>query len=107
MHFVGSSGWERNIFHCTKMPAAFTHAKIKIKLTVCTINNKSNGHLVYETFQIHNCQKRKDKVTNNDLQNIHIKLRNKSWKPECVGNFNMDWRILVFYPEPETRDTIY
>jgi hypothetical protein len=24
--------------------------------------------------------------------------RNKSWKPECVGSFNMDWRILVFYP---------
>ena len=21
-------------------------------------------------------------------------LRNKSWKPECVGSFNMDWRIL-------------
>jgi hypothetical protein len=21
-------------------------------------------------------------------------LRNKSWKPECVGRFNMDWRIL-------------
>jgi hypothetical protein len=30
-------------------------------------------------------------------------LRNKSWKPECVGSFNMDWRILVFYPEPEAR----
>ena len=26
-------------------------------------------------------------------------LRNKSWKPECVGSFNMSWRILVFYPE--------
>jgi len=25
-------------------------------------------------------------------------LRNKSWKPECVGSFIMDWRILVFYP---------
>jgi len=25
-------------------------------------------------------------------------LRNKSWKPECVGSFNMDWWILVFYP---------
>jgi hypothetical protein len=34
-------------------------------------------------------------------------LRNKSWKPECVGSFNMDWRILVFYPEPEARGTIY
>jgi hypothetical protein len=32
--------------------------------------------------------------------------RNKSWKPECVGSFNMDWRILVFYPEPEARDKI-
>ena len=28
-----------------------------------------------------------------------IHLRNKSWRPECVGSFNMDWRILVFYPE--------
>ena len=27
-------------------------------------------------------------------------LRNKSWKSECVLSFNMDWRILVFYPEP-------
>ena len=34
-------------------------------------------------------------------------LRNKSWKPECVGSFNMDWRILVFHPEPEARDKIY
>jgi hypothetical protein len=36
-----------------------------------------------------------------------VYLRNKSWKPECVGNFNMDWRILVVYPEPEVRDNIY
>jgi hypothetical protein len=34
-------------------------------------------------------------------------LRNKSWKPECVENFNMDWQILVYYPEPEARDKIY
>jgi hypothetical protein len=34
-------------------------------------------------------------------------LRNKLWKPEYVGSFNMDWRILVFYPEPEARDKIY
>ena len=34
-------------------------------------------------------------------------LRNKSWKPECVGSFNMGWQILVFYPEPEARDKIY
>ena len=31
-------------------------------------------------------------------------LRNKTFKPECVGSFNMDWRILVFYPEPKARD---
>ena len=31
-------------------------------------------------------------------------LRNKSWKPECVWSYNMDWQILVFYPEPEARD---
>jgi hypothetical protein len=36
-----------------------------------------------------------------------FQLRNKSWKPECVGSFNMDWRILVFYSEPEARDKIY
>jgi hypothetical protein len=36
-----------------------------------------------------------------------VYLRNKSWKPECVGSFNMDWRILAFYPEPELRDKIY
>jgi hypothetical protein len=35
------------------------------------------------------------------------RLRNKSWKPECVLNFNMDWRVLVFYPEPEARNKIY
>jgi hypothetical protein len=36
-----------------------------------------------------------------------LELRNKSWKPEYVGSFNMDWWILVFYPEPEARDKIY
>ena len=36
-----------------------------------------------------------------------VYLRNKSWKPDCVGSFSMDWRILVFYPEPEARDKIY
>jgi hypothetical protein len=39
--------------------------------------------------------------------NSMVELRNKSWKPEYVGNFNMDWRILVFHPEPEARDKIY
>ena len=38
---------------------------------------------------------------------VYCQLRNKSWKPECVGSFNMDWRILVFYPEPVARDKIY
>jgi hypothetical protein len=32
---------------------------------------------------------------------MYVKLRNKSSKPECVLSFNMDWRILVFYPEQE------
>jgi hypothetical protein len=36
-----------------------------------------------------------------------VYLRNKSSKLECVRSFNMDWRILVFYPEPESRDKIY
>ena len=41
------------------------------------------------------------------IKDVILELRNKSWKPECVGGFNMDWRILVFYPEPEARDKIY
>ena len=36
-----------------------------------------------------------------------VYLRNKSWKPESVGSFNMDWQILVYYPEPKARDKIY
>jgi hypothetical protein len=36
----------------------------------------------------------------------HLRNTGTSWKPECVGGFNMDWRILVFYPEPEARDKI-
>jgi hypothetical protein len=38
---------------------------------------------------------------------LDVYLKNKSWKPEYVGSFIMDWLILVFYPEPEARDTIY
>ena len=34
---------------------------------------------------------------------LKIRLRNKSWKPECVLSFNIGWQILVFYPEPEAR----
>ena len=41
------------------------------------------------------------------MNDVMLELRNKSWKQECVGSFNMDWRILVSYPEPEARDTIY
>jgi hypothetical protein len=33
-------------------------------------------------------------------------LRNKSWKPECALSFNIGWRILVFYPEPEDLSNI-
>jgi hypothetical protein len=36
-----------------------------------------------------------------------FKRKKISHKPECVGRFNMDWQILVFYPEPEVRDNIY
>ena len=38
---------------------------------------------------------------------IKVYLGNKSWNPECVGSFNMNWRILVLYPEPEARNKIY
>jgi hypothetical protein len=50
-----------------------------------------------------------DMIQSEKINNIGIrfKLRNKSWKPECVLSFNMGWRILVFYPEPEARDKIY
>jgi hypothetical protein len=41
------------------------------------------------------------------LYEFMVDLRNKSWKPESVGSFNMDWWILVFYPEPEAKDKIY
>jgi hypothetical protein len=44
------------------------------------------------------------KLINHD--SIMIQLRNKSWKPECVLSFNMGWRILVFYPEPEAKDSV-
>ena len=50
---------------------------------------------------------RKQKSQHNMCNICLGELRNKSWKPECVGSFNMDWRILVFYPEPGARDTIY
>jgi hypothetical protein len=49
----------------------------------------------------------KGSKTFSNLGLCHLELRNKSWKSECVGSFNMDWRILVFYPEPEARDKIY
>ena len=41
------------------------------------------------------------------VQNKLVHLRNNSWKPECALSFNMGWRILVFYPEPNARDKIY
>jgi hypothetical protein len=60
----------------------------------------SNGKIISEFRYI-----------NKGLLNYNIKLidwlRNKSWKPECVGSFSMDWGILLFYPEPEARDKIY
>ena len=42
-----------------------------------------------------------------NLKALALNLRNKSWKPECVLSFNMDWRILVFYLEQKARDNIY
>jgi len=39
----------------------------------------------YEDEQV--WQKKKNK------KKLNIYLRNKSWKPECVGSFNMDWWI--------------
>ena len=57
--------------------------------------------------QIQKQNKIKNRTLSERFQNLYrsiieIKLRNKSWKPECVGSFYMDWRILVFYPEPDS-----
>ena len=41
------------------------------------------------------------------MKDVMLELRNKSWKPECALSFNMGWRIIVCYPEPEARDKIY
>ena len=49
-------------------------------------------------------------ANSNVLELLHSKVvyfwlidyyRNKSWNPGYIGSFNMDWWILVFYPEPE------
>ena len=40
----------------------------------------------------------KGSKTFSNLGSCHLELRNKSWKSECVGSFNMDLWILVFYP---------
>jgi hypothetical protein len=41
----------------------------------------------------------------------HAPVHVTDFSVECVymlvHNFNMDWRILVFYPKPEARDNIY
>ena len=47
------------------------------------------------------------KKKSDSSSNTRVYLRNNSWKPECVGSFNMDWQILVFYPELEARNKIY
>ena len=57
-----------------------------------------NNHELQETYWI-------KRVLKSGTDRFY--LRNKSWKSECVGSFNMGWRILVFYPEPQARDKIY
>jgi hypothetical protein len=64
------------------------------------------GQIVFIIPELFNVFKQ-DIHTLNFLLKCTCYLRNKSWKPECVGSFNMDWWILVFYPEPEARDKIY
>jgi hypothetical protein len=64
-------------------------------------NNNKYGFIDIHFSGYHGFQKKAYAFNN------HGYLRNKSWKPECVGSFNMEWRILVFYPEPEVRDKIY
>ena len=67
--------WNSNIckLHVQKPPP--TH-----KLVIICQKSNSSKMVLYYAFLLY----------------IEINLRNKSWKPECVGSFNTDWRISVF-----------
>ena len=50
----------------------------------CPVESEDIFHLWVKSCQI-------------DMIHTTQKLRNKSWKPECVLDFNVSWRILVIW----------
>ena len=84
-------------------------SKYSFRLSIVILQNRPCPHSRYNSKMMHfytcyfsyDWQRGTCYIKSNGKNN---ELRNKSWKPECVGSFNMDQRILVFYPEPEARD---
>jgi hypothetical protein len=88
---------------------SYSNNEHKIYLYEISVKVSNNSQLWSKGFWIVLLEEEKCIVVVRYLK-ISIKycyLRNKSWKPEFVLSFNMGWRILVCYPEPEARDTIY
>jgi hypothetical protein len=48
-------------------------------------------------------------VTDFSIVNVHVDELSSAriWQHKLCASFNMDWQILVFYPEPGARDIIY
>jgi hypothetical protein len=126
--FSGSNGVKRNKQYMENTLCATFSANVNIKYRLpikvyyrrhikIEINHGSQNVLwvLYANLYLGILDKlSKRRVTNKThsipimtLNNDIIWLRNKSWKPECALSFSMDWRILVFYPEPKrSRDRI-
>ena len=84
-------------------------AEILLKVALNTINQKSINQVYWWTISSRGYDSPRRPHVGTDVVIIYsfaCYLRNKSWKPECVLSFNMDWRILVSYPESEARDKI-
>jgi hypothetical protein len=54
--------------------------------------------LIHYKYLAINKSKWRDFIAARYLQVTEMYLRNNSWKPYCVMNFNMSWRVLVFFP---------
>ena len=75
--------------------------EILLKVALNTINQKSINQIYWWTISSRGYDSPSRQHVGTDVVIIYsfaCYLRNKSWKPECVLSFNMDWRILVFYP---------
>jgi Ni,Fe-hydrogenase I large subunit len=55
---------------------------------------KTNSNFIQQNYKHHD-----------DVYDSRYKIQHG--RQNVLGSFNMDWRILVFYPEPEARDKIY